>query len=163
MRRKFKDDRLLSLLDEIIDSTEGLPIGNYLSQYFANFYLSYFDHWLKEKKEVRYYFRYADDMVILSNSKVYLHEILYDIKTYLTNNLKLEVKNNYQIFPVDKRGIDFVGYVIYHTHVLVRKNIKKNFAKMLKRRKNKNSIASYMGWLKHCNSKHLTKTLLLNN
>jgi len=47
LRKKFKDQDLLWLLDEIIDSAKGLPIGNYLSQYFANFYLSYFDHWIK--------------------------------------------------------------------------------------------------------------------
>lgn len=62
LRKKIKDEDLLWLLDEIIDSTEGLPIGNYLSQYFANFYLTYFDHWIKEEKKVKYYFRYADDL-----------------------------------------------------------------------------------------------------
>ena len=46
IRRKIKDRRLLALLDEIIDSAEGVPIGNYLSQYFANLYLAYFDHWI---------------------------------------------------------------------------------------------------------------------
>ncbi|XKX06289.1 reverse transcriptase domain-containing protein [Tenacibaculum maritimum] len=69
LRRKFKDNDLLWLLDEIIDSANGLPIGNYLSQYFANFYLTYFDHWVKEKLKVKYYFRYADDIVILHNDK----------------------------------------------------------------------------------------------
>ena len=42
VRRKLKDTRLLKLLDEIIDSAEGLPIGNYLSQYLANLMLTYF-------------------------------------------------------------------------------------------------------------------------
>lgn len=59
LRRKFKDKDLLWLLDEIIDSAPGLPIGNYLSQYLANFYLTGFDHWLKETKCVKYYFRYC--------------------------------------------------------------------------------------------------------
>lgn len=68
LRRKFKDADLLWLLDEIIDSAPGLPIGNYLSQYLANFYLSYFDHWIKEEKREKYYYRYADDIVILGNS-----------------------------------------------------------------------------------------------
>jgi RNA-directed DNA polymerase len=54
IRRKIKDRDLLWLLDEIIDSTEGMPIGNYLSQYLANFYLTYFDHWIKEVKQVKY-------------------------------------------------------------------------------------------------------------
>jgi hypothetical protein len=160
LRKKIKDNDLLWLLDEIIDSADGLPIGNYLSQYFANFYLTYFDHWMKEEMKVKYYFRYADDMVILSSSKPYLHNLLSEMRKYLDINLKLTIKQNYQVFPVEKRGIDFVGYVFYHTHTLLRKSIKQNFARMLVRRKNKKSIASYNGWAKHCNSKHLLKKLL---
>jgi len=162
LRKKFKDQDLLGLLDEIIDSADGLPIGNYLSQYFANFYLSYFDHWIKEEKRVKYYYRYADDIVILSSNKQYLHQLLSDISKYLNQNLKLEVKGNYQIFPVDKRGIDFVGYRFYHTHILLRKRIKQNFARKLFKNPSTSSIASYLGWLKHCNAKHLTKKLLPN-
>jgi retron-type reverse transcriptase len=160
LRRKIKDNDLLWLLDEIIDSTDGLPIGNYLSQYFANFYLSYFDHWMKENKRVKYYFRYADDLVILSSSKPYLHELLAEIRNYLNDRLKLTIKGNYQVFPVDARGIDFVGYVFRHTHVLLRKSIKQNFARMLKTRKNVQSIASYNGWAAHCNFRNLMKKLL---
>lgn len=160
LRRKFKDSNLLWLLDEIIDSAKGVPIGNYLSQYFANFYLTYFDHWIKEIKGVKYYFRYADDLVILSDDKSYLHELFAEIKKYLQDNLKLTVKQNYQIFPVDARSIDFVGYRFYHTHTLLRKSIKQNFARMISKRKNPASIASYRGWAKHCNSKHLLNKLL---
>lgn len=160
LRRKIKDNNLLALLDGIIDSAEGLPIGNYLSQYFANLYLTYFDHWLKEVKGVKYYFRYADDLVILSDNKPALHQLLADIRTYLHDHLKLTVKSNYQVFPVAARSIDFVGYRFYHTHVLLRKNIKKNFARMIAKRKNPKSIASYKGWANHCNSRHLLKKLL---
>jgi RNA-directed DNA polymerase len=160
LRKKIKDNDLLWLLDEIIDSADGVPIGNYLSQYFANFYLTYFDHWIKEAKGVKHYFRYADDIVVLSDSKPYLHSLLFDIRTYLRDNLSLEVKGNYQVFPVKKRGIDFVGYVFYHTHTLLRKSIKQNFARMLKKRRRKSSIDSYYGWAKHCNSKNLLKKLL---
>lgn len=159
LRKKLKDPDLLWLLDEIIDSAPGVPIGNYLSQYFANFYLSYFDHWMKETIAVKYYFRYADDLVILAGSKEYLYQLLTDIKTYLVERLKLEVKSNYQIFPVDSRGIDFVGYVIRHTHTRLRKSIKQNFARMLVRNPRDQSIASYLGWTKHCDSKHLIKKL----
>ncbi len=160
LRRKIKDSELLWLLDEIIDSAEGLPIGNYLSQYFANFYLTYFDHWLKEVKRVQYYFRYADDLVIFSSNKKDLHNLLQEISIYLLQNLKLIVKGNWQVFPVDSRSVDFVGYRFYHTHTLLRKNIKKNFARMLAKRKNRASIASYYGWAKHCDSRHLMKKLL---
>lgn len=160
LRRKFKDVDLLWLLDGIIDSADGLPIGNYLSQYLANFYLTYFDHWLKETLGVKYYFRYADDLVILHHSKPYLHELLASIREYLQTKLHLTVKDNYQVFPVDSRSIDFVGYRFYHTHILLRKSIKQNFARMIARRKNAASIASYYGWAVHCNSKHLIKKLL---
>lgn len=159
LRKKFKDPDLLWLLDEIIDSAPGLPIGNYLSQYLSNFYLSYFDHWIKEQKCVRYYYRYADDIVILDSDKTRLHALLVDIKAYL-RSLKLEVKENHQVFPVAARGIDFVGYVLYHTHVRIRKHIKKTFARKLHRNPAHVSRASYLGWLSHCNAKHLTKKLI---
>lgn len=159
LRRKIKDEDLLWLLDEIIDSTSGLPIGNYLSQYLANYYLSYFDRWIKDELRVRHYFRYADDIVILSDNKKHLHEVLFQIKQYLSDNLKLIVKENYQVFPVAARGIDFVGYVFYHTHILLRKSIKQNFARMMSNRRNRASIASYNGWAAHCDSNHLMKKL----
>ncbi len=168
LRRKIKDAEMLELLDGIIDSAPGLPIGNYLSQYLANFYLAYFDHWLKEVVGIKHYWRYADDMVILSHSKDELHDILIRIKNYLSLNLRLEVKHDHRIFPV-RLGIDFVGYVHFPTHVLLRKTIKKAFARVVARRKRSNnhlkfklSINSYSGWAKHCNSRHLLKKLIPN-
>jgi len=160
LRKKFKDNDLLLLLDGIIDSADGIPIGNYLSQYFANYYLTFFDHWIKEDKAVKYYFRYCDDLVILSGNKPYLHQLLAEIRTYLAQNLKLTIKQNYQIFPVDDRSIDFVGYCFYHSHTLLRKGIKQNFARMIANNKNKQSIASYNGWAKHADCKHLLKKLI---
>lgn len=162
LRKKFKDPDLLWILDEIIDSAPGLPIGNYLSQYLANFYLSYFDHWIKEEKKVQYYYRYADDIVILDADKVRLHNLLDEVKIYM-HSLKLEVKENHQVFPVAARGIDFVGYVFFHTHIKIRKQIKKSFARKLSKNINHRSIASYLGWLGHCNAKHLTKKLIEPN
>ncbi len=160
LRRKFKDKDLLWLLDEIIDSAPGLPIGNYLSQYLANFYLSYFDHYIKEELRIKYYFRYADDLVILNHDKAYLHQLLKVIQKHFKEHLKLEIKENWQVFPVASRGIDFVGYVHFHTHTLLRKSIKQNCARILKRNPNQASIASYKGWLKHCNSKNLQKKII---
>lgn len=160
LRRKIKDRELLSLLDEIIESADGLPIGNYLSQYFANFYLSGFDHWLKEEKKVKSYFRYADDLVFLNSNTEDLHDLLVDIKQYLSENLKLDIKDNHQVFPVAARGIDFVGYRIYHTHTLLRKRIKKSFARAVAKNKGMASIAAYKGWAKHANTRHLIKKLL---
>lgn len=170
IRKKIKDKPLLALLDEIIESVPGVPIGNYLSQFFANLYLSYFDHWIKEEKKVKHYYRYADDMVILANNKAELHLLKNDIDTYFKEHLKLSIKNNYQVFPVSVRGIDFVGYVFRHSHIKLRKSIKKRFIKKVKKLRSKNlpneiflqKICSYTGWTKHCNSKNLIKNLISN-
>lgn len=162
LKKKFKDKQLLNLLFEIIDSTQGCPIGNYISQFFANFYLTYFDHYLKEQLKVKYYFRYCDDLVILHNDKQYLHNLKLQIEDYLNINLNLKIKSNYQVFPVNKRGIDFLGYKSYHTHILLRNTIKKNFIKMIKYNKNKKSIVAYNGWLKHGDCINL-KTKYLTN
>lgn len=168
IRKKIKDQKLLQLLDEIIDSAEGVPIGNYLSQFFANLYLTYFDHWLKEDKQVKYYFRYADDIVILHKDKEYLRELFEEMKQYL-DTLKLTFKDNYQIFKVEDRGISFVGYVIRHDYTLVRKNIKRSMcrkAARLGRKKNitvedyKQEMCSHIGQLKHCNGINLLKKIL---
>jgi retron-type reverse transcriptase len=165
VRRKIKDARLLRLLDGIIDSAPGVPIGNYLSQFFANLYLSYFDHWIKEEKRARYYYRYADDMVILGPDKPYLHALLVEITTYLFDHLKLDVKGNYQVFPVNARGIDFLGYVFRHTHVRLRKSIKVRLCRKAARLNKRNlpakaykmALASHMGWARHCDSRNLIK------
>lgn len=160
LRKKIKDQDLLWLLDNIIDSADGVPIGNYLSQYFANFYLTYFDHWLKQEVKVKHYFRYADDLVILSESKLYLQRLNWEIAQYLKDKLKLTVKENYQVFPVASRGIDFVGYRFFHTHTFLRKSIKQNFARMLTNNPSPHSVAAYYGWAKHGNCKNLLKKLL---
>lgn len=154
LRRKFKDEKLLWLLDIIIDSAPGLPIGNYLSQPLANFYLTTFDRHIKETKKVPY-FRYADDMVILSGDKPSLQALLHEIIAYLKTKLSLDVKSNYQVFPVEVRGIDFVGYRIFHTHVKLRKSIKLRYIKKMVDKPSDASKAAYNGWLKHCNSKSL--------
>ena len=132
LRKKFKDPELLWILDLIIDShDEGLPIGSYLSQYLANFYLSYFDHWLVEEKKAKYVIRYMDDIIILSDNKKFLHQLKKDMEIYLKNELDLQLKDNWQVFLTNSRGIDFVGYVTFHTHKLLRKKTKKRFIKSM--------------------------------
>lgn len=159
LRKKFKDQELLDLIDRIIDSSTGLPIGNYLSQYLSNFYLTYLDHWIKEHLKVKHYFRYADDFVILGNDKRLLHDIHGKISDYLKEKLNLELKPNRGPFPVNL-GIDFGGYRHFPGYTLLRKSIKQSFARAIKSRRPMASIASYMGWAKHANSKHLIKKLL---
>lgn len=163
IRRKVKDKDFLWLIDDIIDSVSaGIPIGNFTSQYFSNFHLTGFDHWIKENIGVKYYFRYADDIVVLHRSKEYLHKLRARISQYLQEQLNLQLKSNYQVFPVISRGIDFVGYVFYHTHILMRKTIKKNFGRAVHKQKPRQTLAAYYGWAKPCNSKNLLRKLLGN-
>ncbi len=163
LRKKFKDPDLLWLLEDIIDSAPGLPIGNLLSQYFANFFLTPLDYFIKDGNPRLKYLRYADDMVLLLDNKPDLHQLLSDIRSFLSNRLKLKVKDNHQVFPVAARGIDFGGYVSYHTHILWRKRNKKRFARRISKGRNLRSIPSYVGLAMHANSNHLLKKLLCKN
>lgn len=190
-RKVFKDPKLLWLLDEIIDSintaTEedlielslsgeievdpntGIPIGNYMSQYSGNFYLSSFDHWVKEELHVKHYYRYMDDVVIFASSKEELHEIHRKVTAYTRDYLHLNIKGNYQIFPTKVRGVDFVGYRFFGEYTLLRKSTAINFKRKMRacRKKMENNIPptysewcsfnSYKGWLGNCDSYRLSK------
>lgn len=117
---------------------------------------------------VKYYFRYADDMVILHSDKEYLRQLLDEIREQL-GTLKLEIKSNYQIFKVEDRSISFVGYKIYHDYTLIRKNIKhkmcKKVAAMNKLKhmtysEYRQQVCSHIGWMKHCNGINLLKKII---
>lgn len=172
LRKKIKDTDLLRLLDMIIDSYPGkkwLPIWSYLSQHLANFYLSYFDHWLKEVLHIKYVIRYMDDIVILSDNKTKLRVIFRRMKKYLSKILKLKIKWNYQIFPVDIRWIDFVWYRYFHWFILLRKwtatSFKRKASHVLQKQlhwqlvnfRERSAINSYAWWLIHCDSYRLYK------
>jgi RNA-directed DNA polymerase len=165
LRKKFKDDDLLWLFDEIVDSYDkGLPIGNYISQYLSNYYLTYFDHWVKEHLKIKHYYRYMDDIVILHHDKLELRFIKLHIDNYLKTELKLKIKSNWQIFPTFVRGVDFLGYRLFGDYTLLRKKIAQNIKKKCRsidklgaKQHDINSIMSYMGWLMHCNAYNFTK------
>jgi len=169
VRKKIKDKKLLSLIDNIIDSSTGLPIGNYLSQYLSNLYLAYFMHYVNEELKVKAT-EYADDICFFSDKKEVLHETLKKIEKYLKDNLHLTLKSNYQIFPIAKnrydktgRALDYVGFKFFRNQKLIRKSIKKNFCKKLSKIKDKNltdkeikqQIAPWLGWCKYSNSSNL--------
>ena len=164
LSRIFKDQRLLNTLARIVRIIpDGLSIGFRPSQDLGNLLLShYLDHYIKDRYGVKHYFRYCDDIVILAGTKEELQEIAKKVH-YHIESIGLEVKNNECIFDVEERGIDFLGYVIRHDYVLVRKRIKKNFARRIKkvrsRKRRHELIASFYGIVKHCNANHLFKTL----
>lgn len=177
VRRKIKDKDLLWLLDEIIDSTDGLPIGNYLSQFLANLMLCYFMHTVNERLRMPST-EYADDIIFLADDKETLRQAFSQvIRPIIEQELELKIKDNWQIFPIAEnrsdrhgRALDYVGYKFYRHQKLIRKSIKRNFCQAvskLNRRKPeptpmefKQGIAPWLGWAKHSNSKHLLQTIL---
>lgn len=174
--RKIKCPDTLWLLEDIVRSTggeKGIPIGNYLSQYFANIYLNWFDHWLKETLRIKYYIRYADDGVILAGSKRRLRAILGAIQIYLEKNLQLGLNNKTQVYPVADRGIDFVGYRTFPEYVLLRKRSARKFKRKLRTIKRlwpslepqhvMSAVMSYVGWIQHCNGFNLLQRYLLGD
>lgn len=158
--RLYKDKEFLNLIDDIIFSVpSGLPIGSLTSQLMSNIYLSPLDHYIKDKLGVKFYYRYCDDIVVLSNSKGYLKWILREIKKFASEHLNLIVKDTVQLFEVDKIGIDFLGYRFFHFYRLLRKSIKKQFCRSMKSAKSpkrkQEVLASYKGWCQHGNCRRL--------
>ena len=158
-------------MDRLIDEYpyDGLPIGNRYSPMLANLYLSDLDHYLKEQKHVHYLISFMDDRCILGYSKQWLHRICEDSKTFLEEK-GLKMKGNYQVFPIHKRPIRFLGHVVYPTHILLAKYTKQRIKRATNSFKEwyadsslelsptqQGTIASYHGVLKWCNGKHLEK------
>lgn len=150
-----------------MEGDRGIAIGSLFSQWAGNFYLSYFDHWLKEIKGVKYYYRYCDDLVILHSDKDHLHRLKNEMQDYLATKLDLELKDNWQVFPTVDRGIDFIGYRHFGDYILLRKttakNMKRKLRKLLKKCRSGRkltygewcSINSYRGWLVWANCYNL--------
>lgn len=152
------------LLDQVIDGTPcpGIPLGNQSSQWFANFYMSCFDHYVKEVLGVKYYLRYMDDFFAIVESKEKANEILNKMKEFLWNELKLETNAKTQIFPM-KNGVDFLGFHTYITATgkvirRIRRDSKERMKKKLRKFKKlykegkitKEAIdRSYSSWVAH--------------
>ena len=156
MRRKIKCKDTLWLLDAIIDGSEGIPIGNYISQYFGNLFLSRLDHSIKEIFKIKNYFRYCDDVLIMSNDKEELWRILEFIEGHF-KDINLKVKENHQLYQIGDRGVSCLGYIVYRNRVDLKRNIIENFSKKLHKmerakRVDMKSLGSYYGWFKHCDS-----------
>lgn len=178
-KKKIRDKKMLEVINLILDGNMvrlngemvdiGLPIGFYTSQYFANFYLQEFDHFIKEKLHIKCFVRYVDDFVILGKNKKELHKIRLIISEYL-GGIKLRLKGNYQVFRfdyIDKktgerkgRFIDFMGFRFYRDKTTIRwKTFIKAMRKFRKVSKLKvidihsaRQVLCYRGHFKHTNS-----------
>lgn len=162
VRRKIKCHDTLWLIDDIIDSIQGLPIGNYTSQHLGNLYLSRFDWWVKQELKPSGYFRYCDDLVFLDDTSAKLMQFKRLAEEKL-KTLKLVIKPTWNISCIAQDGVDFVGYVFRPTYTRLRRSIAAKFKTACKRLTRchrmpdnaMSSIMAYKGWVKHSSSKQL--------
>jgi retron-type reverse transcriptase len=144
----------------------GLPIGNLTSQFFGNVYLNPLDQYVKRVLKGDYV-RYVDDFILFGSSKEELEEKKRSIEFVVENNLGLKLKEQFRLRKVES-GIDFLGYITFPTHILVRKRVVNNFkyklAKFIESEKSGDEVrkwieqkASYFGHFKHADSYRLQK------
>lgn len=173
LAKLIHDEKFLAVLNEIVDATgtdKGIPIGFYTSQWFANWYLTELDHYIKEVLHVAYYIRYVDDMVIYGSNKKFLHRVRKAIATFLKERLGLEMKSNWQVFLFDYvksdgthvgRDLDFLGFRFFRDRTILRKNLMYKMCRKARRIKRKvhltvhdcSQMLSYIGWL-DCTDTH---------
>lgn len=159
VKRIFKDKVLIKILEGFIRMMpSGISIGLRSSQGLGNLLLSvYLDHNIKDKYGIKYYYRYCDDGIILSDSKKELWRIRKLIHNHVSS-IGLKIKENDRIFPISE-GIDFLGYVINPEFTRLRKRVKKNFARKLNclksRRRRRELISSFYGMVKHADCNNL--------
>lgn len=122
VERKISDKKVLKLLKDFDGhSGKGIPIGNLLSQLFANIYGHIFDRFIKTKLHQRHYFRYMDDTVILSNNKEELKVIQKKLEIFARLYMKLKFSKWY-IDKVETKPLNFLGYRITSNYKLIRKD-----------------------------------------
>ncbi|MFA4889763.1 MAG: reverse transcriptase domain-containing protein [Candidatus Omnitrophota bacterium] len=174
---KIKGRETLWLINEILRSNNtdcGIPIGNLTSQLFANIYLNKLDHFVKEELRIRHYIRYVDDFVILEDSKKALHNIKKTIRDFLTDNLRLALHPKKQIIFPARLGIDFLGYRVWRTHRMLRKDSVRRMRRKLRKfarlysagvinlSKIRQSLVSWLGHARHADTYNLRRRLFLN-
>jgi len=158
IQRKIKCKDTLWLIDDVIDSTKGLPIGNYTSQIFGNINLNRLDWMVKQQIKPAGYFRYCDDILVMANSTSELMEHKSVIVCEL-ERLGLFIKPDWSISKIRNDGVDFVGYVFRPESTRLRDSIASNFKQTCRRAKKHgcklNSLMAYKGWVKRASAKRL--------
>lgn len=156
------DKDIVDLLSKIIVSFHstkegvGLPLGNLTSQLLVNIYMNEFDQWVKHRLKVKYYIRYADDFVFLSKDKTELEEYLPKIKSFLKEKLNLELHPDKVFIQTISAGVDFLGWVHFPHHRVLRTTTKRRMFKNIRVKQGKReTLQSYLGLLKHGNTRKL--------
>jgi len=180
LRKNIQDEKTVKIVDAIIDSFRvknglsgdaGIPLGNVTSQIFANLYLHELDDFIKQTLRERFYLRYCDDFIILSRDKNHLQSLIVTIRTFLSTQLKLELHPKKVIIRKLNQGIDFVGYILFLKHILVRTRTKQRMKKRLQEvyecflnctidaSSMDQKLQSYLGILLHANQHGLSQAL----
>ena len=162
LRRYIKNDDILWLLSQIIESfhsTErgvGLPLGNLTSQLLVNVYMNEFDHFVKQQLRVKHYVRYADDFVLLSTNRKLLQEMLSRMGDFLRDELRLTLHPQKISLRTFASGVDFLGWVHFLDHRVLRTTTKNRMFRGIKARQGKEeTVQSYFGLMSHGNTKKL--------
>lgn len=135
LKRNMRDKELIEFTKLLIfddDEPKGIPIGNYTSQYFANIYLNELDHYVKENLRVKYYIRHMDDFILMVKTKEEAIQLKKRIEEFLWEKLQLVLNEKSRYYP-SEMGIDFCGYRIFETHLLLRKRSKTKMKKNIKK------------------------------
>lgn len=170
MRQLVKDAQILDLIWRIVK--DGVLIGAYTSQWFANTVLQPLDHLIREGGYgVAHYVRYMDNFTIFGANKRKLRRLKDAIEKWL-NDHGLELKGDWQLFQTKYRLPDAVGYRYGRDYTIPRKHnflrIKRQVARYRKRRDSgkpigvrmAQSLLSRFGQLKHCNNRNIYRMLL---
>lgn len=166
LEKHISDREVLWLLEKIItsfstDPGKGLPLGNLTSQLLVNVYMNEFDQFVKHTLKAKYYIRYADDFVVMSRNKEYLLKVLENMKTFLENELQLQMHPNKVSIHTVASGVDFLGWVHFPYHRVLRTVTKKRIQRGVGGKDiDSPTASSYLGLLKHGNTYKLEKNIL---
>ncbi|HBL39413.1 TPA: hypothetical protein DDZ10_01955 [Candidatus Uhrbacteria bacterium] len=160
------DKRIADLFRRIIRSFStdgrtgvGLPLGNLTSQLFANVYLNRFDQFVKHRLKAERYIRYADDFAVLSRDRQRLERLLPEMREFLVAKLHLELHPDKIELKTFASGVDFLGWVHFPDHRVLRSSTRKRMINALEGQPRKETIASYFGLLQHGNTHGLRTNL----
>lgn len=159
--KHIESSQTMALLAEVINSFSagqagcGIPLGNLTSQLFVNIYLHEFDQYVKRELHVKKYIRYADDFVLFSEDKAHLESLLPLLQEFLHQRLKLEFHpRKIQICEI-RKGIDYLGWVHFPHHRVLRTSTKRRMIQVLGQRATDEVVASYLGLLRHGQTRKL--------
>ena len=138
----------------------GLPLGNLTSQLLVNIYMNEFDQYVKHRLKVKYYIRYADDFVVLSEDEKYLEDMREQMKDFLKNDLKLNMHPDKVFIKTIYSGVDFLGWVQFSKHRVLRTSTKRRMFRNITKKQKSKTIVSYLGMLSHGNTYKLRKKII---